>query len=96
MSHSSNDQYSSLQSMRRWSNTSHPDDGFNDLHHQDFIWSVGQVSHHKLDQLEIHPYQKGLLCCGVVKHVQEEEGSSDLPLSMEYSGAVGMMLIDDC
>ena len=56
---------------------------------------MGWVSRCKLDQLEIHPYQKQLLCHGVAKCAQEEDASEDLLLSMEYSGAVGSMLMDE-
>ena len=61
-----NDQYPSLLSMRRRSNTALPGEAFVDLHHQDFISVAGRVSHHKLKWLVLGPYQMVVLCQGVL------------------------------
>ena len=42
----------------------------------------------------IHPYQQAVLEHGVCPKDQEEEGSSDLRMGMEFAGAIGTMLMD--
>jgi len=56
---------------------------------------VGCVLHRQLDRLEVGPYQKALLKRGLSKREEEEESSSDLRQAMEYSAAVGMMLVNN-
>ena len=56
---------------------------------------AGQVSRRKIEGLIVHPYQQALLCQGINQCDQEEGGSPDLIAGMEYSGAVGMMLMDE-
>jgi len=53
------------------------------------------VSRRQLDRLEVGPYQKALLKRGLSKREEEEEESSDVRQAMEYSAAVGTMLVDD-
>ena len=95
MPRSSNEQYPSYDSASRRSNTSHPDDGFKDLHRQDFIHVAGHVSQRKLAILEVHPYSRALLNRGINHRVHEEVSSEDLRLRMEFSSAIGTMLMDE-
>jgi len=53
------------------------------------------VLRRQLDWLEVGPYQKALLKRGLSKREEEEEALSDLRQAMEYSAAVGTMLVDD-
>ena len=81
--------------MQRQSNIAYPTKGFDNLHQEDFIHTMGHISHHNLDQLEIYPYAKALFHQGVRRQAGEEDCSNDLLLSMEYSGAVGTVVMDD-
>ena len=55
---------------------------------------AGRISRHKLGLLDIPDYQRALLRRGVNHWVQEEAGSEDLELGMEFSSAIGTMLMD--
>jgi len=57
--------------------------------------AVSRVSQRQLDRLEVGPYQKALLKQGLLKREEEEEESSDIRQAMEYTTAVGTMLVDD-
>ena len=82
--------------MQRRSNTAVPGEGFVDLHHWNFIGMAGCVSHHKLERLILGPYQKALLHWGVLcRSAHDKVESKDILMGMEYSGAVGMMVIDE-
>ena len=95
LSRDSNIPYPSYESLRRRSHHSCPDDGFEDLHCQDFIRVAGHVSQHKLALLDIPDYQRGLLQQGVTHRVEEEARSVDLWLGMEYLSAIGITLMDE-
>jgi len=87
--------YPTAQEFFQRSNTADPQTGFPELHRSDFITAVGRVSHRQLDRLEVGPYQMALLKRGLSKREEEEEEESDLCQAMEYSAAVGTMLVDD-
>ena len=95
MAHGSNEQYPSWLSVKRQSNTANPGKGFDELHHQDFISVAGRVSCRKIKGLIVHPYQQALLHQGINQCDQEEGGSPDLITGMEYTRAVGTMLMDE-
>ena len=57
---------------------------------------AGQVSCRKLKRLVLGPYQMAVLCQGVLRRAdQDEVGNTDVLVGMEYSGAVGTMVIDE-
>jgi len=73
-----------------------PEEGFEDLYRDDFIMAAGRVSRRKLNRLETGPYQRALLRRGVTKKVDtEDERVPVLQQAMEYSGAVGTMIMDE-
>jgi len=73
-----------------------PEEGFEDLFRDDFIMAAGCVARRKLDRLTTGPYQRALLRRGVTKKVDmEDERVPVLQQAMEYTGAVGMMVMDE-
>jgi len=73
-----------------------PEEGFEDLYWDDFIMAAGRVARRKLDRLETGPYQRALLRWGVTKKVDvEDERVPVLQQAMEYTGAVGAMVMDE-
>jgi len=73
-----------------------PEEGFEDLFRDDFIMAAGRVSRRKLNRLETGPYQRALLRRGVTKKVDvEDERIPVLQQAMEYTGAVGTMVMDE-
>jgi len=73
-----------------------PEEGFEDLYRDDFIMAAGRVSRRKLNRLETGPYQRALLRRGVTKKVDvEDERIPVLQQAMEYTGAVGTMVMDE-
>jgi len=73
-----------------------PKEGFEDLYRDDFIMASGRVARRKLDRLATGPYQHALLRRGVTMKVDvEDEKSSVLQQVMEYTGAVGTMVMDE-
>jgi len=73
-----------------------PEEGFEDLFRDDFIMAAGRVSRRKLNRLETGPYQRALLRRGVTKKVDvEDEWIPVLQQAMEYTGAVGTMVMDE-
>jgi len=58
--------------------------------------AAGRVARRKLDRLTTGPYQRALLRRGVTTKVDsEDERNPVLQQVMEYSGAVGMMVMDE-
>jgi len=79
------------QSSKAW-----PEEGFKDLYRDDFIMAAGRVARRKLNRMETGPYQRALLCRGVTMKVDaEDEKVPVLQQAMEYTGAVGMMVMDE-
>jgi len=72
-----------------------PEEGFEDLYRDDFIMAAGCVSRRKLNRMETGPYQQALLNRGVTMKVNvEDERVPVLRQAMEYTGAVGTMVMD--
>jgi len=72
-----------------------PEEGFEDLYRDNFIRAAGRVARRKLDQMETGPYQRALICCGITTKVDaEDERVPILQQAMEYTGAVGTMVMD--
>jgi len=58
--------------------------------------AAGRVARRKLDRLETGPYQRALLHRGVTTKVDtEDERIPVLQQAMEYSGAIGTMVMDE-
>jgi len=73
-----------------------PEEGFEDLYQDDFIMAAGRVARRKLDRMETGPYQRALLHRGITKNVDvEDERIPVLQQAMEYTGAVGTMVMDE-
>jgi len=73
-----------------------PEEGFKDLYRDDFIRAGGRVARRKLSWLETGPYQRALLHRGVTTKVDvEDERNPVLQQAMEYTGAVGAMVMDE-
>jgi len=88
--------YTDAQSFYERSSKVWPEEGFEDLYQDDFIRASGRVARRKLDRLETGPYQQALLRCGVTTKVNvEDERSPVLQQAMEYTGAVGTMVMDE-
>ena len=82
--------------MRRRSNTAIPGEGFSKLHHQDFVSVAKQISCCKLKQLVLSPYQMAILRRGILQRADcDEVENANVLMGMEYSGAVGTMVIDE-
>jgi len=68
---------------------------FEDLYRDNFIRAAGRVAQRKLNRMETGPYQRALLNRGVTTKVDaEDERVPVLQQAMEYSGAVGAMVMD--
>ena len=86
--------YPDAQSYYDRSSVAWPKEGFEDLFRDDFIMASGRVARRKLDRLATSPYQRTLLRRGVTKKVDvEDERVPVLQQAMEYSGAVGTMVM---
>ena len=73
-----------------------PEEGFEDLYRDDFIMAAGRVGRRKLNRMETGPYQRALLNRGVTTKVNaEDERVPVLQQAMEYTGAVGTMVMDE-
>ena len=83
-------EYPSAHNFYHWSNTHDPDqDGFHNLYHQDFIYALSQVAHHKLSRHQLDPYQCTAFQYGIIHcNVGEEEANPVLEMAMEYAGAL--------
>ena len=68
---------------------------FNDLWNEDFVLVATCVSRHQLSQLEISPYQEGLLVRGVCCQHWGQAPDGWMEQLMGYTGAVGTMLMDE-
>jgi len=72
-----------------------PEEGFEDLFRDDFIRANSRVARRKLDRLNTGPYQRALLRRGITTKVDvEDERIPVLQQAMEYTGAIGMMVMD--
>ena len=76
------------------SNRDWTDDGFSDLYQADFISAVGRVSRRKLERLHASPYHHALLRQGISKREEEEDCKLSLCQGMEYTGAIGVGLLE--
>jgi len=76
------------------SDHSDPDESFKDLHWSNFILVAGHVACRKICQLELDPYPTGLLCQGLDKFGDDKHTGVEYLLGMEYSTAVGVMIMD--
>ena len=72
-----------------------PEEGFEDLFQDDFIRASGCVARRKLDRMETGPYQQALRCGITMKVDVEDERVPILQQAMEYTGAVGTMVMDE-
>ena len=77
------------------SNTHRPTSTFDDLWNADFVLAATRVSRCQLSRLEISPYQEALLARGVHHRHQGQAPDGQMEQAMGYSGAVGMMLMDE-
>ena len=77
------------------SNTPCPTSMFNDLWNADFVLVATRVSCHQLSRLEISPYQEALLGRGICHQHRGQAPDGWIEQAMGYTGAVGMMLIDE-
>jgi len=58
--------------------------------------AAGRITRRKLDWMETGPYQRALLCRGITTKVDaEDERIPVLQQAMEYTGAVGTMVMDE-
>jgi len=58
--------------------------------------AAGRVGRRKLNRMETGPYQRALLNCGITTKVDaEDERVPVLQQAMEYTGAVGTMVMDE-
>ena len=88
--------YPEAQDFYDWSSKVWPEEGFEDLYRDNFIRASSHVTRRKLDWLETGPYQWALLHHGVTTKVNvEDERNPVLQQVMEYTGAVGMMVMDE-
>ena len=68
---------------------------FNNLWNADFVLAATRVGCHQLSRLEISPYQEALLARGVRCRHQGQAPDGRMEQAMGYSGAIGMMLMDE-
>ena len=61
----------------------------------DFVLAATHVSRRQLSQLEISPYQEALLARGVRRRHQGQAPDGRMEQAMGYTGAIGMMLMDE-
>src|SRR5258705_6122941 len=81
----------------RRSNTHNPDDDeFAEIRLSDFFLAHRRVSRHKLEHLQLTPYQAGLLSRGVqVEMERREPYNAGLEAAMGYTGLCSMAVMDD-
>src|SRR5882724_4912942 len=89
--------YPSDRDVYRCSNTHNPDDDeFTDLGLSDFFLAHRRVSRHKLERLQLTPYQARLLSRGVQVGMERREPYNVvLEAAMGYSGACSAAVMDD-
>jgi hypothetical protein len=77
--------------------TADPLEAFGDLDTHAFVAAAGRISRRKVDRLDSGPYQRALLERGIVRRDRWDQNwiSADLTVGMEYSGAVGAMVMDE-
>ena len=68
---------------------------FNNLWNADFVLAATRVGCHQLSWLEISPYQEALLVRGVCRRHWGQAPHGRMEQAMGYTGAVGMMLMDE-
>ena len=88
------DPYPSYKEFWNWSNRDQTNDRFSDLYRADFINTVGHMSRRKLERLHASPYHHALLRRGISKREEEEDCEPSLHQGMEYTGAVGVGLLE--
>ena len=77
------------------SNTHHLTSTFDDLWNADFVLAATRVGRRQLSWLEISPYQEALLARGVRRRHWGQAPDGQMEQAMGYTGAVGMMLMDE-
>ena len=77
------------------SDTDRPTTTFSDLYHEDFVLAARRVGRRQLSRLDIAPYQRALLERGVNRWHRHQIPDRRMEQSMGYSGAVGVMLMDE-
>ena len=87
--------YSTAASFFEQSDTHCPTSTFDDLWNADFVLAATCVSHRQLSRLEISPYQEALLARGVHRRHWGQAPDGRMEQAMGYTGAVGMMLMDE-
>ena len=68
---------------------------FNNLWNADFVLAATHVGRCQLSRLEISPYQEALLGRGIHCRHQGQAPDGWMERAMGYTGAVGMMLMDE-
>ena len=68
---------------------------FDNLWNTNFVLVATHVGHCQLSQLEISPYQEALLARGVHHQHRGQAPDGQMEQAMGYSGAIGMMLMDE-
>ena len=71
-----------------------PTSSFADLHNKDLVHVAHCVGHCQLAQLEVSPYQRGLLERGLNRRAQGEFPDRRMEQGMGYSASVEMMIMD--
>ena len=87
--------YSTAASFFERSDTHHPALVFDDLWNKDFILAASHVGHCQLSQLEISPYQEGLLARGVHHWHQGQILDGQMEQAMGHTSAMGTILMDE-
>ena len=77
------------------SDTHRPTLTFNDLWNADFVLAATRVGRRQLSRLEISPYQEALLGRGICRRHRGQAPDGRMEQAMGYTGAVGMMLMDE-
>ena len=88
------DPYPSYEEFWNQSNRDQTNDGFSDLYRANFINAVGRMSRRKLERLHASPYHHALLRWGISKREEEEDCEPSLCQGMEYTGAIGVGLLE--
>ena len=66
------------------------------MEHPDFVLAIGRVSRRQLNHLTLSPYQRGLISQSLQTSVRDAEPQDPaLVKGMEYTGAVGAMVMDE-
>ena len=86
--------YSSAESFFERSDTEAPTSSFADLYNEDLVHAVHHVGRCQLAQLEVSPYQRGLLERGLNCRARGEFPDRRMEQGMGYSISVGTMLMD--